>query len=127
MPTRPAGLGSHAADLTGRTFFGLTALYPTGGRRDHGVVWACRCACGRRCEATSRRLLRGDARSCGCHRRKKPAGPKRPPGRPRGPAPALAGRDAAIRRDRAAGMKVVGLAAKYGLTYQRVSQIVRRG
>ena len=125
MPTRPAGLGSHAEDLTGRTFFGLTALHPTGERRGRGVVWACRCACGRRCEETSRRLLRGDARSCGCHRRKKPAGPKRPRGRPRDVG--LAERDAAIRRGRAAGMTVTELAAKYGLTHQRVSQIVKRG
>jgi hypothetical protein len=79
------------------------------------------------CEETSYRLLRGDAKNCGCHRRKKPAGPKRPRGRPRGPAPALAGRDAAIRQDRAAGMTPAALATKYGLTRQRIQQILKRG
>jgi hypothetical protein len=70
-------------------------------------------------------MLRGDAKSCGCHKAKKPAGPKRPRGRPRDAG--LAGRDAAIRRGRAAGMKLAELAARYGLTHQRVSQIVKRG
>ena len=82
MPTRPANLSLQADDLTGRTFFGLTALRPTRKLPFRGVVWACRCDCGRQCEETSYRLLRGDAKSCGCHRREKPAGPKRPRGRP---------------------------------------------
>jgi len=80
MPNRPAGLSNRAADLTGRTFFGLTALRPTRKRLLRGVVWACRC--GRKCEETSRRLLAGAGRSCGCHKATKPAAPKRPRGRP---------------------------------------------
>ncbi|MCD8241754.1 MAG: transcriptional regulator [Lachnospiraceae bacterium] len=56
-----------AKDLTGQRFGKLKVLYPTAQRTDHGsVVWHAVCDCGRECDVSARRLVRGKVRSCGC-------------------------------------------------------------
>ena len=55
------------ADLTGRTFGRLTALYPLEKRdRKGSVYWKCACQCGGETEATQDALVQGGVRSCGC-------------------------------------------------------------
>ena len=103
-------------DLTGRRFGRLTALRPTGGRRHGGLVWLCRCACGRMHEAPVRCLQGRNTRSCGCLRRETTP-------RNAGYAP-QPGRDVAMQRDRAAGATLAELAVKYGVSRQRVHQVV---
>jgi hypothetical protein len=92
---------SRISDLTGRSFGRLTVLQPTPERRGSSVVWECRCVCGRRHTVCLRRET--TPRNAG-----------------RCPQPE---RDAVIRRERAAGASLIELAAKYGLTRQRVHQI----
>lgn len=54
-------------DLTGQRFGKLVVQYPTQKRIDEGsVVWHCICDCGNEADVSSRRLIRGKARSCGC-------------------------------------------------------------
>jgi hypothetical protein len=107
-----------AANLTGRTFFRLTALRPTRERRWSSVVWRCRCACGKACKVPARQLLGGFVKSCGCLRRETT--------RLNASRPELAPRDDAIRRDRAKGLTFSRLAAKYGVSRQRAHQIAGR-
>lgn len=58
------------ADITGRTFGWLTALYPLD-KRDNsgGVIWRCRCACGQETDASYNGLMYGNKRSCGCRKK----------------------------------------------------------
>ena len=58
------------ADITGRTFDRLTALYPLD-KRDNsgGVIWRCRCVCGSEVDASCNGLMYGNMRSCGCRKR----------------------------------------------------------
>jgi hypothetical protein len=110
--------GASAADLTGRTFFRLTALRPTRERRWSSVVWRCRCACGRACEVPARQLPGGCVKSCSRLRRETAplnAG-----------WPELAPRDAAIRTERAEGKALAELGRKHGLSRQRIKQVVGR-
>jgi hypothetical protein len=106
---------SRISDLTGRSFGRLTVLQPTPERRGSSVVWECRCVCGRRHTVPARHLRGGYTKSCGCLRRE-----TTPRNAGRCPQPE---RDAVIRRERAAGASLIELAAKYGLTRQRVHQI----
>ena len=54
-------------DLTGRVFGQVTALEPTTHRTEDGdVIWKCRCGCGKEFETSSRKLLRGSVKDCGC-------------------------------------------------------------
>lgn len=54
-------------DLSGRRFGKLVCLEPTEMRtRDGGVIWRCRCDCGRECFAAGKQLLSGYRKSCGC-------------------------------------------------------------
>lgn len=54
-------------DLAGEQFGRLLVLYPTDKRMDGGsVVWHCQCSCGNSADVSSRRLVRGKVRSCGC-------------------------------------------------------------
>ncbi len=53
-------------DLTGMRFGKLVALSPTGERKNTSVVWLCRCDCGNTAEVSSRQLLGGYVKSCGC-------------------------------------------------------------
>ena len=104
------------ADLTGRRFGRLTALRPTGGSRHTSAVWLCRCACGRTHTVPASGLVSRCSRSCGCLRRETTP-------RNAGYAP-RPGRDAAMRRERAAGATLAELAAKYGVSRQRAHQVV---
>lgn len=54
-------------NLTGRRFGRLVCIEPTAERSYKGsVVWRCRCSCGNECSATSKQLLSGYKKSCGC-------------------------------------------------------------
>ncbi len=55
-----------ANDLTGRRFGKLTAIQPTAQRQHDGIVWQCICDCGSEAFASSRQLLAGYKKSCGC-------------------------------------------------------------
>ena len=57
-------------DLTGKRFGMLVCLEPTDGRGPSGgVIWRCRCDCGKECLAPSTQLRQGYKKSCGCLRR----------------------------------------------------------
>ena len=56
-------------DLTGRIFGKLTADEYAGRGRGGESRWRCRCECGMSTIATSRNLLNGHSRSCGCARK----------------------------------------------------------
>lgn len=54
-------------DLTNQRFGKLIVIEPTDKRADNGsVVWLCRCDCGNLAEVSSKRLLTGKVKSCGC-------------------------------------------------------------
>ena len=54
-------------DLSGQRFGKLVCVAPTERRENNGsVLWECRCDCGNICLASSRNLLHGYKRSCGC-------------------------------------------------------------
>ena len=56
-------------DLTGQKFGRLTALRVLKHRTSTGgVIWACLCSCGNKCQVASNGLLRG-TKSCGCFAR----------------------------------------------------------
>lgn len=71
---RSCGASSHRsergmADISGRRFGRLTALYATSERDKKGsIVWHCRCDCGNETEVTEDGLVHGTYRSCGCLR-----------------------------------------------------------
>lgn len=59
-----------AADITGRQFNLLTALYPTEARDAKGsVVWHCRCGCGNEIDVSYNTLLYSNIQSCGCRKK----------------------------------------------------------
>lgn len=56
-----------AINLTNQTFGKLTALFPTEKRTEDGyVIWTCKCECGNICDVSSRFLVKGGTKSCGC-------------------------------------------------------------
>ena len=55
-----------AANLSGKVFGRLTAVKPLTERESGFVVWECRCECGKTKNVTSRRLVTGGTKSCGC-------------------------------------------------------------
>ncbi len=58
---------ANAYDLTGQTFGDLTVLRPADRQRKNGGVrWICRCACGNTCECSATLLARGKRTHCGC-------------------------------------------------------------
>jgi len=60
-------VGPGKKDLTGQRFGMLICLEPTDQRGNGGgVMWRCRCDCGKECLADSAQLLRGYKKSCGC-------------------------------------------------------------
>lgn len=64
------GKGRRAADLKGRHFGRLTALYPTEKRDYKGsVIWHCHCECGNEVDVSADGLLTGNNLSCGCRKR----------------------------------------------------------
>lgn len=58
------------ADITGRKFARLTALYPVPGRTSQGgMIWRCRCECGNETDVSYNNLVHAGMKSCGCLRR----------------------------------------------------------
>ncbi len=57
------------ADVTGLPFGLLTAIRPTGAKKNGRAVWLCDCKCGAQAEVTISALRKGFTRSCGCLRR----------------------------------------------------------
>ncbi|MBE6037668.1 MAG: hypothetical protein E7218_00475 [Anaerofustis stercorihominis] len=56
-----------AADISGKKFNRLTALYPTDERDKKGsVIWVCRCDCGNEINISHNALVYSNIRSCGC-------------------------------------------------------------
>lgn len=75
-PTRSCGCQTYEnaskankKDLTGQRFGLLTVLYDTGKRKNHKVIWKCKCDCGREVERVSDTLIQKDSLSCGLCRR----------------------------------------------------------
>lgn len=58
--------GANQLDLTGQRFGRLTALYPTGKRIGHSVMWNCQCDCGNTADVAAINLRKGYTKSCGC-------------------------------------------------------------
>jgi hypothetical protein len=63
---------ANAKNLQGMRFGRLTAMYPTGEKRNKSIVWHCVCDCGNTVEATTRDLGRGAVKSCGCLKHQPP-------------------------------------------------------
>ena len=59
-------LAKNAKNLTGQQFEELLVLYPIGQANDHRVLWRCKCTCGNICDVSSKLLLNGHTKSCGC-------------------------------------------------------------
>ena len=58
------------ADITGKRFYRLTALYPLESRGDRGnVMWHCRCDCGNEVDLSYNNLVYCNTRSCGCQKK----------------------------------------------------------
>lgn len=58
------------ADIQGKRFHRLTALYPLEERDAAGyVLWHCRCDCGKEIDVSYNRLVYGNMRSCGCQKK----------------------------------------------------------
>lgn len=55
-------------DLTGQIFGRLTVIRENG-HNQHGIIWLCRCECGKEKNILSRSLRNGRTRSCGCLQR----------------------------------------------------------
>ena len=56
----------HYNDLTGKRFGKLVALKNNGSANNGYTLWECRCDCGTVCVVSSRDLLDGSTKSCGC-------------------------------------------------------------
>lgn len=55
-------------DISNQKFGKLTALYTDGNSKNHSIIWVCECECGNKCQVTSRDLISGNTKSCGCMR-----------------------------------------------------------
>lgn len=53
-------------NLLGQTFGRLTVIKQADARSPHGVMWVCRCACGRESTVRGKHLRAGRTQSCGC-------------------------------------------------------------
>lgn len=56
---------SAKVDIRGQQSGELTAIEETKERKDHSVVWRCRCSCGEEAFATVKELRSGNKKSCG--------------------------------------------------------------
>lgn len=54
------------ADLTGKKFGLLTALYRNGKNKEGRYMWRCKCECGNEYDVATSSLTSGNTRSCGC-------------------------------------------------------------
>lgn len=60
-------MGRPKVDITGQKFERLTALYPIEKRTScNGMIWHCKCDCGKETDVAASSLRYGKARSCGC-------------------------------------------------------------
>lgn len=55
-------------DLTGKKFGRLTVIRELPERKNHSVLWLCRCECGNKVKVKSSNLNSGNSQSCGCLR-----------------------------------------------------------
>lgn len=62
-----------AYELTGKQFGDLTVEGKSEKRNRMGVLWACRCTCGRVCLANASQLMSGRKAHCGCKSKKRHA------------------------------------------------------
>lgn len=53
-------------DLTGQRFGRLVAIEPVGKSNSHGVLWRCKCDCGKEVDTRANYLRNGGTTSCGC-------------------------------------------------------------
>lgn len=60
-------LKGRAADISNMGFGRLTALGPTGRGSDGGILWHCRCQCGKETVVAGAHLRSGHTTSCGCY------------------------------------------------------------
>lgn len=58
-------------DLTGMTFGRLTVVSEHGRAADRHILWRCRCKCGEVTHVSSRDLISGHTKSCGCLQKEK--------------------------------------------------------
>ena len=56
----------HYNDLTNKRFGSLICLQPIGKTKHGYTLWRCVCDCGNECSVSSRDLLDGSTKSCGC-------------------------------------------------------------
>lgn len=83
MPHQFITLSKNAKNITGQRFGRLFALGPVGKRARGGLIWLCRCDCGKEVRVGQGSLANGTTRSCGCLKndasrerlRKKPINP----------------------------------------------------
>lgn len=61
--------GRGGKDISRQRFGRLIAVRPTGEKRYGKIVWLCRCDCGKELSVTSRALISGNTKSCGCYKR----------------------------------------------------------
>ena len=53
-------------DLTGMKVFNLTVMRQDGRTKDRHIKWLCRCDCGNEVSVSSKDLISGHTKSCGC-------------------------------------------------------------
>lgn len=58
-------------NLKGQVFGRLTVLEENGRTSDNRILWKCQCACGNICNVSSKLLLNGHTKSCGCLNKEK--------------------------------------------------------
>ena len=64
---RTKSCGNHKVKrLEGEKFGKLTAIEEVGRKKKSGVLWRCKCECGKEIITISARLTSGSSRSCGC-------------------------------------------------------------
>lgn len=63
---RQISLKKSMVDITDKKFGKLTALLPTDQRAHHSVMWLCKCDCGNEILLSTKVLISGHTKSCGC-------------------------------------------------------------
>lgn len=63
-------------DIQGQVFGDLTALRHIGSDKVYNAIWMFQCICGKQVEYISKKVLKGEALSCGCRRYRKADEPK---------------------------------------------------
>lgn len=70
--SKECSIKARIKDLTGRKFGKLTVVEFKGSNNKTGALWLCKCECGNEKIITSRNLLSGVTKSCGCLSKEKP-------------------------------------------------------